>query len=64
MRKIWRKLSNEELIYALNVNTNTRGTLVEVHIADLHLGVNRLTPEYQYNILKEHLQKGKVLTPR
>ena len=53
MRKIWRKLSNEELIYALNVNTNTRGTLVEVHIADLHLGVNRLTPEYQYNILKE-----------
>ena len=30
-----------------------RGTLVEVHIADLHFGVNNVTPEVEYAILEE-----------
>lgn len=42
----------EELIYKLNINsTIDRGSLICVHIADIHFGV--MDPLYQYNILKD-----------
>jgi len=45
-------ISEEEQIYNLNIKNNTlRGTLKEVHIADIHFGV--LDPKYQYTILTE-----------
>lgn len=31
----------------------TRGTLVEVHIADLHFGANNIAPNVEYSILQE-----------
>ena len=33
------------------VNNNTRGTLLEAHIADIHFGA--IDPKVQYDILKE-----------
>lgn len=47
-----RKFSKEEQIYMLNMTNNiSRGTLVEVHISDLHFGA--LDPKYQYEILEQ-----------
>jgi DNA repair exonuclease SbcCD nuclease subunit len=47
-------VSLEEQIYSLNrINNVYRGTLVEVHISDIHFGVSPLTPEYQYKLLTE-----------
>lgn len=53
MKPLFRKVKSvEEEIYELNIiNKQTRGTLVEVHIADIHFGC--MNPEYQYKILKE-----------
>lgn len=45
-------LNEEEQIYKLNeINKFKRGTLSEIHIADIHFGA--LEPSYQYQILKE-----------
>lgn len=49
---IKRRISNEELLYEMNTKTyKKRGTLVEVHISDIHFGV--INPELQYKILEE-----------
>lgn len=34
-------------------NDQPRGTLVEIHIADLHFGVNNVAPDVEYKILEE-----------
>lgn len=39
------------LIIGNNISTKSRGTLIEVDIADIHFGA--INPEIQYNILKE-----------
>lgn len=53
MKPLFRKIKSvEEEIYELNIfNKQMRGTLTEVHIADIHFGA--MNPEYQYKILKE-----------
>lgn len=44
--------SLEQEIYELNIKTHqTRGSLIEIHIADIHFGA--MDPKYQYDILKE-----------
>lgn len=49
-------ISLEEEIYNINkVNNIYRGTLVEVHISDIHFGA--LDPKYQYELLYEQMIK-------
>lgn len=40
------------MITPATIMSSNRGTLVEVHIADLHFGANRVNPLDEYNILK------------
>ena len=53
MRDLFRKVKTiDEEIYELNMlNRQSRGTLTEVHIADIHFG--SIDPRTTYNILKE-----------
>lgn len=52
MKKAYRRLSTEEVIYQTNiVNQLPRGTLIEVHISDIHFGA--FDPKTQYDILEE-----------
>lgn len=52
MRPLLTKKSIDKQIYELNIeNKSTRGTLVEIHMADLHFGA--ICPRTQYQILKE-----------
>lgn len=59
MKNIMHRVSLEEEMYELNkYNYNTRPTLREVHLSDVHLGVSNLNIEEQYKILDEQfLQK-------
>lgn len=46
------RINNEEFIYSLNKDNNvTRGTLIEIHTADIHFGA--IDPKLQYDILCE-----------
>lgn len=46
------KISEEEKIYKLNENIiQDRGSLIEIHLADIHFGA--MDPKYQYEILCE-----------
>lgn len=52
MKPLFRTKSIEQEIYELNmINRQTRGTLTEIHMADLHFGA--ICPKTQYQILKE-----------
>ena len=53
MIKPFRFMTPEEELYNLRINNvyNTRGSLICVHISDLHFGV--IDPKYQYDSLKE-----------
>lgn len=56
MQKIFNIVSEEEQLYDLNIQNNVgRGTLVEIHLADIHFGA--LDPKYQYDILEEQCFK-------
>lgn len=49
---LFEKITDEEYLYRSYEKTKKlRGTLIEIHISDIHFGV--INPEYQYNILKE-----------
>lgn len=52
MIKIMHKVSEEEQIYNLNRTNNIiRGSLIEIHIADIHFGA--IDPKTHYQILEE-----------
>lgn len=52
MIKIMREVSEEEQIYNINrMSQVTRGSLIQVHIADIHFG--EIDPKVQYQILEE-----------
>lgn len=54
------RINDEQLIYNLNIENNMyRGTLIEVHLADLHFGV--IDPKSQYEILHEQFT-NKIAT--
>lgn len=62
MRDLFVKAKSvEQQIYELNINNRqSRGTLTEIHTADIHFGA--MNPEYQYKILKEQfLNKIKLI---
>lgn len=46
-------ITPEEEMYKLNINNHIidRGSLICIHISDIHFGI--IDPQYQYNILKE-----------
>ena len=48
--------------YGYSLNTTSRGSLVELHIADLHFGA--MDPEKQYNMLVEQFYKPALQLPR
>ena len=52
MRKVISFVNEENEIYNLHKEKNiSRGTLVEIHISDIHFG--KLDSKYQYDILNE-----------
>lgn len=52
MQEIFRRVSDEEIIYTKNIGKVSRGTLRMIHLADLHFG-DSIEPRLKYEILDE-----------